>query len=171
MNKHSVITAAAIVVIVVPFALSGLNILGAQQLEYRWSQPGEFSFFALSNDGEMEFCNTVPFWTNYQKFDILPFYADDLMGEYTVENLALDPASSEVRHGTFRSDKFTAAQHIFMTFDFEFNGGAIRLDPNQFAVLVRTSTPILGLVPYSTVTSISGFEFDQSMNRETLSCS
>lgn len=170
MNKHSVITAVAIAVIVVPFALSGFNILGAQQLEYGWGQPGEFSFFALSNGGEMEFCNPVPFWTNYQKFEVLPFYAGNQLGVYTIDNLALNPTSAEVRHGTFRSDSFSAAQQIFMTFDFEFDDGNMRLDPNQFTVIVSTSTPILGIIPYSTVTSISGFEFDQSMNQKVLFC-
>lgn len=170
MNKHSVITAVAIVFIIIPFALSGFNILGAQQLEYRWDNPGKFSFFALSNGGTMEFCSPVPFWTNYQTFEILPFYGEKQLGEYTVTDLALSPGSSTIQHAVFRSDQFSAAQQLFMTFDFQFDAGEVRLDPNQFTVLVHTSTPILGLIPYSTATSISGFEFDQSMNQETLSC-
>ena len=57
-----------------------------------------------------------------------------------------------------------------MTFDFEFNGGNVRLDPNQFIIVISTDTPILGLIPYSTTTQISGFEFDQLMNAEDLTC-
>jgi hypothetical protein len=57
-----------------------------------------------------------------------------------------------------------------MTFDFEFNGGNIRLDPNQFIIVVSANTPILGLIPYTTTTQISGFEFDQLMNAEDLTC-
>jgi len=67
MNKHSVITIIAIIVIIIPFAYSGLNILGAHQLEYRWSHLGDFNFFTMSNHGEIEFCNTIPFWTSFQK--------------------------------------------------------------------------------------------------------
>ena len=62
------------------------------------------------------------------------------------------------------------AQHIFMTFDFEFNGGNIRLDPNQFIITINTETPILGIIPYSHTIQISGFELDQVMNNEKLSC-
>ncbi len=68
MNKHSIITAIAIVIIIIPFAYSGLSIVGAQQLEYRWDNPGEFTFFTMLNQGEMEFCNTIPFWITFQKF-------------------------------------------------------------------------------------------------------
>ena len=48
MNKHSIITIIAIVIIIIPFAYSGLSIVGAQQLEYRWDNPGEFTFFTTS---------------------------------------------------------------------------------------------------------------------------
>ena len=73
MNKHSIITSIAIVIIIIPFAYSVFNIVGAQQLEYKWDNPGEFSFFALSNSGEVEFCNTIPFWASFQKFEIATF--------------------------------------------------------------------------------------------------
>jgi hypothetical protein len=62
------------------------------------------------------------------------------------------------------------AQHIFMTFDFEFNGGNIRLDPNQFIIVINADTPILGMIPYTTTIQMSGFEFDSIMNSEDLSC-
>jgi len=35
MNKHSIITIIAIIVIVIPFAYAGLSIVGVGQLEYR----------------------------------------------------------------------------------------------------------------------------------------
>ena len=50
MNKHTIITSIAIIVIVIPFAYSASSIVGVQQLEYRWDNPGEFSFFAESSD-------------------------------------------------------------------------------------------------------------------------
>jgi hypothetical protein len=74
MNKHSIITAVAIVVIAIPLIYSGSSIVEAQQLEYRWYNPGEFTFFTMSNDGEIKFCNTLPFWTSFQKFEIEAFY-------------------------------------------------------------------------------------------------
>ncbi len=170
MNKHTIITVIAIVVIVVPFTYSALSIVGAQQLEYRWDNPGEFTFFTMLNEGEIEFCNTVPFWISFQKFEISTFYQSDHLGSFIVQPLTINPFSSTVQEGIFSSEEMSESQHIFMTFDFMFNGGNIRLDPNQFIIAITTDTPILGIIPYSTTSQISGFEFDKMMNAEDLSC-
>jgi len=170
MNKHSIITAIAIIVIVTPFAYSGLSIVGAQQLEYRWDNPGEFTFFTMLNQGEIEFCNAIPFWITFQKFEISTFYQSEHLGSFIVQPLTINPYSSVVQEGIFSSEERTESQHIFMTFDFMFNGGNIRLDPNQFIILITTDTPILGIIPYSSTTQILGFEFDKMMNAEDLSC-
>ena len=53
MNKYSTVTLIAMIIIIIPFAYSGLNIIGANQLEYKWSGSEEFSFFAMSNNGEI----------------------------------------------------------------------------------------------------------------------
>jgi len=170
MNKYSIITGVAIVVIVIPFAISGLNIIGAQTLEYRWNNLGGFSFFAMSNHGDMEFCNTVPFWTSFQKFEVATFYDSEHIGSFVVNPLTINPLSSQVQKGIFSSEEIAASQHIFMTLDFEFDGGDIRLDPNKFIILIQTDTPIIGIIPYSSTTQISGFDFDKRMNVENLSC-
>ena len=170
MNKHTVITVIAIAAIVIPIAHSGLSIVGAQQLEYKWDNPGEFNFFTMLNEGEMEFCNAMPFWTTFQKFEISAFYQSDRIGSYVIKPLTMSPYSSAIQEGTFASDGMSEAQHIFMTFDFMFNGGNIRLDPNQFIIAVTTDTPILGIIPYSSTVQMSGFDLDQMMNTEYLSC-
>ena len=170
MNKHSIITAIAIVVIIIPIAHSGLSIVGTQQLEYRWDNPGEFTFFTMLNQGEMEFCNTMPFWITFQKFEISTFYQSDHLGSFVVKPLTIEPYSSAVQEGIFKSEGMSETQHIFMTFDFMFNGGNIRLDPNQFIITVQTDTPILGIIPYSSTTQMSGFDFDRMMNAEDLTC-
>ena len=170
MNKHTVITIIAIIVIVTPITYSGLSVIGVQQLEYRWDNPGEFTFFTMLNHGEMEFCNTIPFWISIQKFEIETFYQSDTLGSFTVPSLSINPLSSTVDAGIFKSEEMPEAQHIFMTFDFMFNGGNIRLNPNQFAIVISADTPILGLIPYTTTTQISGFEFDKMMNAENLTC-
>ena len=170
MNKHVIITAVAIVVIAIPLIYSGSSIVEAQQLEYRWDNPGEFTFFTMFNDGEMEFCNTLPFWTSFQKFEIKAFYQSKHLGSFVVNPMTINPLSSTVQEGIFSSEERLSAQHIFMTFDFEFNGGNIRLDPTKFIIVTSIDTPILGIIPYSTTTQISGFEFDKMMNAENLSC-
>ena len=170
MNKHSIITIIAIIVIVVPIAFSASSIVGMQQLEYRWDNPGEFNFFNMLNHGEMEFCNTLPFWISFDKFEIASFYQSDHLGSFTVPPTTIEPYSSTVEKGIFKSEGMAEAQHIFMTFDFEFNGGNIRLDPNQFIIVINADTPILGMIPYTTTIQMSGFEFDSIMNSEDLSC-
>ena len=170
MNKHSIITIIAIIVIIIPFAYSASSIVGVQQLEYRWDSPGEFTFFTMLNHGEMEFCNTIPFWITFQKFEISTFYQSKNLGSFTVQPLTINPYSSVVQEGVFLSEDRSESQHIFMTFDFMFNGGNIRLDANQFIIVISTDTPILGIIPYSSTTQISGFEFDEMMNAGDLSC-
>ena len=165
MNKHSIITIVAIIVIIIPFAHSGLSIIGMQNLEYRWDSPGQFSFFTMSNHGEMELCNSMPFWVSFEKLEIQSYFETNYLGSFSI-----NPMSSAVQEGTFSSEELPAAQHIFMTLDFEFDGGDIRLDPNQFIVVVQADMPILGIIPYSSTTQMSGFDFDRMMNAEDLTC-
>jgi hypothetical protein len=170
MNKYSIITTIAIIVIIIPFVYSGSSIVGAQQLEYRWYSPGEFSFFTMSNHGEIEVCNTLPFWISLERLKISTFYNSNQLGSFVTEPLTINPSTSSVQKGTFSSEQLSAAQHNFMTLDFQFNGGEMRLDPNKFIVVIDIDTPILGIIPYYSTTQISGFEFDKMMNAENLSC-
>ena len=170
MNKHLIITATAIVIIIIPFAYSGFNIVGAQQLEYKWDNPGEFSFFALSNSGEVEFCNTIPFWASFQKFEIATFYQGKHMGSFVTNPLTINPSSSKIQTGIFTSDTVAEAQRNFMILDFMFNGGVERMDPDKFIIQIQVDTPIIGIIPYSFTTKVLGSDFDKMMNAEDLSC-
>ena len=170
MNKYSIITLSAIIIIVVPFAYSGLNIMGANQLEYKWDGTEEFSFFAMSNNGDVEFCNTMPFPTSFQKFQIVTFYDAKNIGMYEIMSTTVEPQSSIIKNGNFFTEEFQSTQHMFMTLDYEFDGGAIRVDPNKFIVLVNIQTPIAGIIPYSYTSQITGFELDQTMKNQKLSC-
>ncbi|MGV7226986.1 MAG: thr operon leader peptide [Nitrosopumilus sp.] len=170
MNKHSVITIIAIIIIIIPFAHSGLSIVGVEQLEYRWNSPGSFTFFTMSNHGNVEFCNPMPFWISFERLEIATFYDTNHMGSFMVEPTTLNPLSSSVQQGIFSSQEIAASQHVFMTLDFEFDGGDIRLDPNKLIIVLRADMPIMGVIPYSTTSQISGFDFDQLMNSENLTC-
>jgi len=170
MNKYSIITFIAIIIIIIPLGYSGLNIIGANQLEYKWEGSEGFSFFGMSNSGEMEFCNSMPFSTSFQKFQITSFYDTKNIGVYEIESTTIEPQSSIVKKGNFSTEEFQSTQHTFMTLDYEFDGGAVRIDPNKFIVLVTIQTPIMGIIPYSHTMQISGFELDQIMKNEELSC-
>ncbi len=170
MNRYSIITGVAIAIIVIPFIHSGLNIYGVQQLEYRWHNPVNFSFFTMSNHGEIEFCNQMPFWTSFQRFEIATFYEGNHLGSFVVGPLIANPLTSSIQSGVFTSEELTTSQHIFMTMDFQLDGGDIRLDPNEFTVITKADTPILGLIPYSTSTQYDIVDFDNAMNSLDLSC-
>ena len=170
MNRYSIITLIAIIIIITPFAYSGLNIIGASQLEYKWNGTEEFSFFAMSNSGDIEFCNPIPFPITFQKFQIISFYDTKNIGTYQIESAIIEPQSPIVKKGNFVTEEFQATQHMFMTLDYEFDGGAIRIDPNKFIVLVSIQTPIAGIIPYSHTIQISGLELDQTMKNNESSC-
>jgi hypothetical protein len=170
MNKYSAITFVAIIIIIIPFAYSGLNIIGANQLEYNWNSGDEFSFFEMSNNGEIEFCNPMPFPTIFQEFKIISFYDAKNIGEFKINSSMIESQSSSIQAGSFSTEEFQSTQHMFMTLDYEFNGGAVRIDPNKFIVLVTIETPIIGIIPYSNTIQISGFELDQIMNNKELTC-
>jgi len=170
MNKHSIITIIAIIVIVIPFAYSGLNIIGVQQLEYKWDNPGEFNFFVLSNSGEIKFCNAMPFLTSLQKFEIATFYQGKHMGSFVTNQFTINPYSSTIQEGIFTSDVIVEAQRNFFTLDYMFNGGVERMNSNEFIIQIQIDTPIIGIIPYSSTMEMLGSDFDKIMNTENLTC-
>jgi hypothetical protein len=170
MNRYSVITLVAIITIISPFAYSGLNIIGANQLEYKWNGVEEFSFFEMSNNGEIEFCNSMPWPTSFQEFKIISFYDGKNIGEFEINASTIGSQLSTIHTGSFSTEEFQATQHMLMTLDYEFDGGAIRVDPNKFIVLVTIQTPIMGIIPYSNTVQMSGFELDQIMKNKELTC-
>jgi len=170
MNKYSKISIVAIIAIIIPFAYSAMNIYAAQQLHYKWNEQDKFGFFELSNNGNVQFCNAMPYWMSFKKFEINTFYDLNSIGKFTVQPLTINPSSHAIQKGTFYSEDFTEAQYLFMQLDFEFNGGPIRLDPNKMQVLVNIDTPIIGIIPYSTSIQYTGFDFNQIMNGKNFDC-
>jgi len=124
----------------------------------------------MSNSGNIEFCNTLQFWTCFQSFEVVTFYDSQHMGSFVVNPTTINLLSSTVQEGIFSSEEFAAAQHNFMTVDFEFDGGEIRLDPNKFRIVIQANTPIIGIIPYTATNQITGFDVDKMMNYEDLSC-
>ena len=117
MNKYSAITIIAILIIIAPFAYSGLNIIGSEQLQYKWNDSEEFSFFTMMNNGSIELCNPMPFSTSFQKFEIGAFYDSKNMGTYEIISTTIEPQSSIIKKGDFSTEEFQSTQHMFMTLD------------------------------------------------------
>ena len=170
MNKHTIITVIAIIVIVAPFAYSGLNIYAAEQLKFRWSEPEKFDYFSMSNNGKMEFCNVLPYNVNFRNFQIVTFYDSQNKGVFAVDSLNINPSTSTIKDGVFSTDEYNVAKQLFMQMDFEFDGGEISIDPNKMFVIVNIETPIIGVIPYSTTTQYTGFDFDKIMKDKDFDC-
>ena len=170
MNKYSAITIIAILIIIAPFAYSGLNIVGAEQLQYKWNDSEEFSFFTMMNNGNIELCNPMPFSISFDKLQIGSFYNAKNIGTYEIMATTIEPQSSVITNGNFFTEEYQSTQRLFLTLDYEFDGGEIRVDPNKFIVIVSIHPPIAGIIPYSHDLQISGFELDQIMKNQELSC-
>lgn len=170
MDKYSKITLVAIIVIIIPFAYSVLNIYAAEQLQFRWSDQNKFNYFSLSNNGNVEFCNALPYWASFQKFEITTFYDLENKGTFTIQPFTTSPLSHATQKGVFHSEELNEAQYLFMQLDYEFAGGEIRLDPNKMYVVVSIDTPIIGVIPYYTITQYSGFDFNNIMNGKNSDC-
>lgn len=170
MDKHTAITIIAIIVIIIPFTYSGLNIYAAKQLEYRGVEPGKFSFFEMSNNRSIEICNTTPFPANFKNIEISTFYQIENKGTYTIKNFEIGGSESKTVQGKFSSENYVDTQRLFMIMDFQFDGGDNRIDARQLFVIVSIDTPIIGIIPYSLDVQYSGFDFDQLMNQESSKC-
>lgn len=170
MNKHTVITSIAIAIIIIPFAYSGLNIYAVEQVQYKWADAKKFNFFAMSNNGMVEFCNPNLTWTHIKDFQIDLFYDVKNLGTFKVTQINAEPTSSTLEYGKFISDSFVEVQHVFMTLDHEFDDGNSRLDPTKMYVQVTMNTPILGLIPYATSSQYTGFDFDMIMKGDGYEC-
>jgi len=102
----------------------------------------------MSNHGEIEFCNSMPFWISFQKLEISTLYNTKHIVSFMVNPLTVNPVLSAIQKGALSLEKLSAAQHIFMTLDFEFDVGDIRPDLNKIIVVIHTDTPIIGIIPY-----------------------
>ena len=118
----------------------------------------------------MEFCNTLPYWVSFKKFEINTFYDLENKGTFTIQPLTINPLSHVTQNGIFHSEGLNEAQYLFMQLDFEFSGEPIRLDPNKMQIQVNIDTPIIGVIPYSTSIQYSGFDFNNIMNDKNFDC-
>ena len=166
MNKHTMITIIATVTIIVPFVYSAMNIYAAEQLKYNWNKPEDFAFFDVLNGGNIQLCNTVPYYANFKNLQITIIYDEKSRGEFSINDIGIDGLQSKIMKGKFHSDDFLESQHLFMTMDFQFNGGDMRVDSSKLFVIVSIDTPIIGIIPYTTTNQYSGIEFDQLMMQD-----
>ena len=167
MNRYSIISIIALIVIITPIAYGLWGIYSVEQLQLRTSND-KFSYFDLANYEKIRICNPTQFFVSFSGVQIDAYYQDDVKGVFGIESTTLNPNSSKVLDINFTSENFSEAQYIFMHMDGEFEGVMpIRLDPNQMTITTTYQTKIIGIIPYQQTITQSGFEFTQMMNEDT----
>lgn len=164
-DKHTTIVIIASIVIVIPFAYSIWNIYALDHLQIRGTDDGDFMFFDMVNSGDIEICNSMPFFVNFQKLSIFTFFNEDNKGGYTTTTHTLYPFTSKIVNGTFSSETFSEAQYLALHFDGMFSGSTPdRIDPRQLKIITQIEAPIIGVIPYTITKQFSGLFFWESLN-------
>jgi hypothetical protein len=147
-----------------------LNIYAAEKLKFRWSEPAKFDYLTMSNDGNVEFCNTMPYYVNFKNFQVTILYDSQDRGTFRADSLNIGPFVSIMQKGVFSAEDYSAAKQLFMQMDFQIDGGEISIDPNKMVVIEKIETPIIGVIPYSTTIQYSGLDFDKIMRSNDWNC-
>ena len=158
MNKHTVIVIIASIVIVGTVGYSFWNVFAIHNLQIASAEKGKFAYFDLMNNGKITMCNSLPFYVNVEKFEILIFYDNDHKGTFTANPVSVPSQSSQTIEGEFRSEFFVDSQYLFLHLDGEFSGNQpIRIDPTKMFVVTNVNSPIIGVIPYTISHQYTGF--------------
>ena len=167
MNKYSVITIIAIIVIVSPVLYGVWGTYSVGQLQFR-TPSSEFSYFDMSNYETIEVCNSMPFFVSFNDLKIETYYSNDLKGVFEIGPTIINPNTSKVLEVSFSSDSFAESQYLFMHMDGQFDGEMpIRLDPSKMIVVTNFETKIIGIIPYQNTITQTGFDFTKMMNEDS----
>lgn len=164
MEKYTIISIVAISVLAVTVSFSVLNVLAAENLQFR-GVDGSFSFFGLSEKGNIEVCNTLPFFATTDKFDISIYNDREIQGIFAFDEFTINPMSSSIINGEFSSESYAESTYLFFHYDGMFSGSTpMRLNPSKMIVVTEIQTPIIGVIPYSVTKQYSSLEFWDMMN-------
>ena len=167
MNKHTIISAIAIVAISFPILYGVWGVYSVEQLQLR-TEKDQFSYFDFSNYQKIKACNPMPFFLSFSEINIDVHYLNDLKAEFQIGPMTMSPNTSKILDIDFSSENVSEAQYLFMHMDGQFYGEVpIRLNPQEMKVSTTYQTKIVGLIPYQKTITQSGLEFTQMMNENT----
>ena len=167
MDKHTAIVIVASIVIAIPFVYSGWNIYALEQLQIKGIEEDRFRFFDMINSETIEICNPMPFFVNFQEYNIVIFFNEANKGAYSIDSNTFSPFSSKIVNGTFSSDIFSEAQYLALHFDGMFSDSTPeRIDPRQMKIITQIEAPIIGVIPYSIINQYSALYFWDELNEK-----
>lgn len=171
MDKHKLIVIISSIAIVSTVGFSALSIYALETLELRWNQRGNFDFLTMINGGQIEICNPSPFFANLQTMSIETYYQQTKLGSFSVKGEIINPGATSKIFGKGKIEG-GGGQMLSMYLDTEISGNDIaRVDANKMIVLTKFTSNFLGIIPYESVRTFSGYEFRDIMNSNSFSCS
>ena len=110
----------------------------------------------------------MPFFVSFNGFTIATYYSQNLKGIFEVGPTTINPNTTEVLELNFYSENFAESQYLFMHMDGQFDGEVpVRLDPSSMIVVTTFDTKIIGVIPYQSTITQSGFDFTKMMNEKS----
>ena len=168
MDKYSIITTIAIIVIIIPILYGVWGIYSVEKLQIG-TPDSKFSYFDMSNYEKIEICNPLPFFVSFNGLKIEFYYQNDIKGVFEIGPTTISPNTSEILDVDFSSENFSEAQYLFMHMDGQFgNEIPIRLDPNKMVMITNFETKMIGMIPFQNTITQSGFDFTNMMNEDSL---
>ena len=168
MNKHTVIVIIASIVIAGTVGYSIWNVFAINNIKIASAEKENFSYFDLMSYEKITMCNSLPFFVNVDRFEIMMYYDNELKGTLTVKPTTIAAQSATIVDGEFRSELVADTQYLFLHLDGEFSGTQpIRIDPAKMFVVTNVNSPIIGVIPYTISHQYTGFDFYNMMKDRT----
>lgn len=168
-NRHTIIVIASIIVIVATLGYSSLNLIYVKDLQFRWHQQGSFDLLSIMFNGRLVVCNNSDYPVNFQKYSIQIFFDGQDLGTFMAQGAGVTPHNTATILGNFETSDKRVSQMLFSSLNTALNNNAAaaRIDPSKMQVSTTLETKIIGIIPFSITTQLTGAEFLGMMNQKT----
>lgn len=164
-NKHTIVVAVSIIVIISSLGYSSLNLVSANSLQFKWAT--DFDFLSVLYGKNMAVCNQSDYPASFSKYEFTIFYDSKQIGKFTASGAAVPPHSEAKTVGKFAADDKQVSQMFFSFLDTEIHGTDVaRIDANKMMVSTELDYTIMGVIPFSITHEYSGQEFLEMMNKD-----
>ena len=167
MNKHTLVVIGASIIIISVVGFGVWNFFAADQIQFKVANEDDFRFFGLINQEKISFCNTSPFYTNFNNFQIKMVYEGREIAKLNFPGGGLEPNTEITREGKFTTNAFEEVQYLSMHFDGMFlDTIPVRINPTKMVIDTEFQIQIIGIIPVSVTKQYSAQEFWEIMNAE-----
>ena len=117
MERQKIITIVSILVIFGTVTFSFLNIYALEKLELSGID-NNFRFFVMSTDDKIKICNDSLLPANFNQFNIIIFYEDDVLGTFIVDSASITLGSFLSVVGAMTYLEYRINRLLFVMFAF-----------------------------------------------------